>query len=162
MLFQKKKMTEKELAAEIHRHRGDTSTWSKRSIPAEEQKQEPAVVFSVRFTPNELDGIRRQADALGVTVSSIIRHAVVEHSSMQTAVFDFSGTGSTPKMVLLGGSCEPTAIGYKMHYVAGLVKNAGFPDGVVKNFMIPGLACNNPFPIDDDDSKTHQWPIIVQ
>jgi hypothetical protein len=154
-MFAKKKMTEKELAAEIQRHRGDTSTWSKRSIPAEERKQESAVVFSVRFTPNELDGIRRQADALGVTVASIIRHAVVEHSAMQTAVFDFSGAGSWPKMVLLGGSCESVATGYKMH-------NVGFPDYLVKGLVIPGLAYNNLLPFEDDDEpKTHHWPPII-
>jgi len=148
-----KKMTEKELAAEIQRLRGDTSAWSKRSTPAEEKHQQSAVVFSVRFSPNELDGIRKKADALGVTVAAIIRHAVVEHSAHQTVVFDFAGTGSQPKMVLLGASAMPIAMGCKMH-------NFGFPD-YLQNIVIPGRATND-LSFDDEESKTGYWPIIAQ
>jgi hypothetical protein len=153
-MLAKKKMNEKELAAEIQRHRGDTSTWSKRSKPAEEKNQESAVVFSVRFSPNELDGIRKQADALGVTVASIIRHAVVEHSARQTVVFHFAGTSNPPNMVLLGACSAPIVMGCKM-------RNLGFPN-YLHGIVIPGLATNGLPRSDDEESKMACWPIITQ
>jgi hypothetical protein len=150
----KKKAPEKELARKIQRRKGDTSTWSKRSVSADEEKLESAVVFSVRFSPHELDGIRKQADALGVTVASIIRRAVVEHSARQTMVFDFMGAGSPPSMVLLGASGVPIATGCKM-------RNLGFPD-YLRNIVIPGVATNGSLPLDDEEPTMAGSAIITQ
>jgi hypothetical protein len=154
-MLAKKKMSEKELAAQIQRQKGDVSRWSKRSTPAEESK-EAGVVFSVRFAPSELDGIRKQANALGVTVARIIRHAVVEHSAQQTMVLDFSGcnVGTSPTMVLFGSVPPTRAMGYAGHHrefsaCQGnvVVSSWGFRDHCehLENFLIPPCANTSGF-----------------
>ncbi len=72
--------TEKELATHFQEHRGDVSTWSTQAAQVEVAK-EPAVVFSVRFSPQEIRNLRRQADKRGVTISTYVRDAVLEHSA---------------------------------------------------------------------------------
>jgi hypothetical protein len=103
-------MTEKEMASYFQEHRDDTSIWETESTPVE-SKKEPAVVFSVRFAPSELEGIRKRADGLGVTVASIIRSAVLEYSSNQMIVFTF-GQGAHPAITLVGSVAIPSHKAY--------------------------------------------------
>jgi hypothetical protein len=72
--------TEKELAEHFQKHRGDVSTWSTRAAQAKVTK-EPAVVFSVPFSPREIKNLRREADKRGVTISTYVRDAVLENSA---------------------------------------------------------------------------------
>lgn len=72
--------TEKELAKHFQEHRGDVSTWSTQAAQAKPTK-EPAVVFSVRFSPHEIKGLRKAADKRGVTISTYVRDAVLENSA---------------------------------------------------------------------------------
>ncbi|HXC00486.1 MAG TPA: hypothetical protein VNU74_08795 [Terriglobales bacterium] len=102
-------MTEKEMAAYFQEHRDDPTIWETKSTPVE-SKKEPAVVFSVRFLPSELEGIRKQADAMGVTVANIIRNAVLEYSSNQMVVFNFQGL--QPGITLLGNIMIPSHIAH--------------------------------------------------
>ncbi|MGB8413419.1 MAG: hypothetical protein WCE23_11395 [Candidatus Binatus sp.] len=150
MIRKKKKVTERELAAEIQRHRGDISTWSKRCTPAENTK-EPAVVFSVRFSPSELDGIRKQADDLGLTVASVIRGAVLEHSACQSVVYNFAG-GSNPCTMLLSNAVVPrkTSCQWLNQGLAGEFGHfGGFvvpPHGMASAFWVP----------DEPEDKPHK------
>jgi hypothetical protein len=72
--------TEKELAKHFQEHRGDISTWSTQAVQSKVAK-EPAVVFSVRFSPQEIKSLRKEADKRGVTISTYVRDAVLENSA---------------------------------------------------------------------------------
>jgi hypothetical protein len=85
--MKKVKMTEKELAARIQKQRGSVANWGKKSVPVEPHSQ-AGVVFSVRFSPAELERIRERAGARGTTVSALIRSAVLDESSrIGTSIF---------------------------------------------------------------------------
>jgi hypothetical protein len=89
---------EKRLAAYFQTHKGDTSIWESRSTPAEKPK-EPAVVFSVRLTPDELEGIRKEAEGRGIPVSVIVRSAIVERHLQAGGVYSFGGPMMTGRVV---------------------------------------------------------------
>ena len=79
--------------------------------PSSDEKKENAVVFSIRFSPSELDGIRRQADAMGVTVASIIRNAVVDYSLNQTLVLNFASS-ERPMVTFMDANLVPNNLVY--------------------------------------------------
>jgi|SRR5208282_2696340 hypothetical protein len=79
---------EKRLAAYFQAHKGNTSIWESKSTLAEKPK-EPAVVFSVRLTPDELEGIRKEAEGRGIPVSVIVRSAIVERHLQTGGVYSF-------------------------------------------------------------------------
>jgi hypothetical protein len=63
---------QRQLAAELERHKGDVSTWSKRPVRARISNT-PGVLFSVRLGADELDELRRRAAALNMSSSEFVR-----------------------------------------------------------------------------------------
>jgi len=62
-------MSEKEF------HRGNLDDW----VPVKAKVSSSAsVVFSLRFTPGELDILRQRAKEIGTTISGLIRSAALE------------------------------------------------------------------------------------
>lgn len=157
MIRKKKKVTERDLAAEIQRHRGDISTWSKRATPADEDKKETGIVFSVRFSPTELDGIRKQADDMGVTVASVIRGAVLDHSAFQSVIYNFAGHGYSPGIMMLGNAVVPmqTSCRWREHGLPEYFGRWGVvpPHGTASAFWVP----------DEPEDKSRKFlPMILE
>ncbi len=69
------RMTEKELASELHARRKDPNEWRTTPVPAEISSQR-AVVTSVRLPMAEFIAIQNAAKANGQTVSEFIRNAI--------------------------------------------------------------------------------------
>jgi hypothetical protein len=69
------RMTEKELANELHARRNDPGEWHKTPVQAEISPQR-AVVTSVRLPMAEFIAIQNAARASGQTVSEFIRNAI--------------------------------------------------------------------------------------
>ncbi len=76
-------MTKARLADEdaeyFQRRRNDPAEWTE---DAEKVRARPrgSVVYSVRFSPDELSDLRRLARFRGVTLSELIRSSVVQHA----------------------------------------------------------------------------------
>jgi hypothetical protein len=70
-------MNEDQLAEFFERRRGDTSHWSDVPVRARVRRR-GSVVFSVRFTPEELLLLRDRAQEAGTTISSLIRSAALD------------------------------------------------------------------------------------
>ena len=75
---QKKKMNEKELQKFYDNKQEDLSLWQDEPVSAQVGKGEGSVVFSLRFSPSELQDLRLQAEAKGMTLSEMIRRAALE------------------------------------------------------------------------------------
>lgn len=70
-------MNEEELAQWFEKRRGDTSLWS--DAPAKANvRRGGSVVFSVRFSPEELLLLRGRAEEWGTTISQLIRSASLQ------------------------------------------------------------------------------------
>jgi hypothetical protein len=70
-------MNEDELAELFERRRGDTSHWSEKPVKAKVGRR-GSVVFSVRFSPEELVLLRDRAQERGRTISDLIRSAALQ------------------------------------------------------------------------------------
>lgn len=80
------KMNEKELAQWFERRRGDTSLWSETPAKADVRRG-GTTVFSVRFSPEELDALRERAEQWGTTISGLIRSAALEAVGSPSQVY---------------------------------------------------------------------------
>jgi len=72
-----KNMSETELRKYFDTNRGDESLWSNQPESARVGKKS-SIVFSVRFTADELKAVKEQAGLWQTTISSFIRKAVLE------------------------------------------------------------------------------------
>lgn len=73
-------MNEKELAAELQASKDDESEWGEPEPTVESsprEKKRLAAMVSVRFAPDELEQVQRQAQARGLTVSAYLRSIAV-------------------------------------------------------------------------------------
>lgn len=70
-------MEPEELAKYFQDHRDEDSEWEE--IPEQAERRPTSVVYSVRFSPGELTELRRVANTRGVSLSELIRSAVIEH-----------------------------------------------------------------------------------
>ncbi|MFQ5879556.1 MAG: DUF6290 family protein [Dehalococcoidia bacterium] len=86
---------EKELAQLFEERRGDMSLWAEKPTRAKVRKG-GSVVFSIRFTPDELEMLRRRADVQGITVSELIRQAVLESMAEPPQTILLRGAGIMP------------------------------------------------------------------
>jgi hypothetical protein len=80
----KSRKDEQKLRDTLDRQRGSMEGWSKEPQAAKVSKG-GGIVFSIRFTSDELKEIRRRAEALGVKMSGLIRRAVLTESVHQPA-----------------------------------------------------------------------------
>lgn len=69
------KRSQKSLADEIQKRKGDTSGWSNGPASVAFRKGD-GVVFSLRLSADELEEIRDRARARGMSVSELIRRAL--------------------------------------------------------------------------------------
>ena len=69
-------MKEEELAQWFETRRGDTSLWSDTPVKATVRRG-GSVVFSVRFSPGELELLRQRAQRAGTTISELVRSAAL-------------------------------------------------------------------------------------
>jgi len=79
-------MNEDELAEFFERRRGDTSLWSEKPVKANVRRG-GSVVFSVRFSPEELLLLRDRAQEAGTTISRLIRSAALEAALCPSIVY---------------------------------------------------------------------------
>jgi hypothetical protein len=79
-------MSGEQLAEFFERRRGDTSHWSDVPVKAEVRRR-GSVVFSVRFSPEELLLLRDRAQEAGTTISALIRSAAVEAAVWPSMVY---------------------------------------------------------------------------
>jgi hypothetical protein len=92
---------EQKLRDAFDRKRGSMEDWSADATPAKVAKA-GGVVFSVRFTSEELQEIRRRAAALGTNISGLVRRAVLDESVHQPArVYSISLTRK-PMLAVFG------------------------------------------------------------
>lgn len=94
---------EKRLAAYYQQHKGDTSIWEAQSTPAEKPK-EPAVVFSIRLTPDELENIRKEADERGIPATAIVRTAIIERHLQCAGIYTFGPQVSGRTIAMIPGN----------------------------------------------------------
>ncbi len=79
----KKRDKEKELAEYFERRKDDPGVWSDKAIPVARDKA-PTVVFSIRFTKEELRRLQERAREIGVSVSELIRRAATDEIESTT------------------------------------------------------------------------------
>ena len=82
-------MNERELADYLDARRGDVSTWSTRPVGANVRKGRQ-VVFSLRLPAQELEDLRLQAEQDGVTVSDLIRWALLTRTGYSPNAVTYS------------------------------------------------------------------------
>ena len=74
--------TEKEWAAYYQAHKDDPDLWGEPVPPPKKARGRPSrnlgARISVRFTPEEMDGIRAKSKEEGLTYSEVVRRAVNE------------------------------------------------------------------------------------
>lgn len=78
-------MNEEELARWFDSRRGDTSNWSATPVKATVRRG-GTVVFSLRFSPEELELLRQRAEQAGTTISELIRSAAFERQGEATRI----------------------------------------------------------------------------
>jgi hypothetical protein len=78
-------MNEEELAQWFEKRRGDTSLWSEAPVKANVGRG-GSVVFSVRFSPDELVLLRRRAQEWGTTISDLIRSGALQAAERASRV----------------------------------------------------------------------------
>jgi hypothetical protein len=94
--MKKRKLTkdkEHKMAQAIQGQRGDLSAWSEKPARASTGKA-GGVIFSIRFSAEELDHLKNQAKIQGTTLSGFIRRAALEYGLNQTPRFEFTGAVS--------------------------------------------------------------------
>ncbi len=69
---------EKDLARYFQEHKDDPEEWSDQAVEAEVARP-PSIVYSVRFSSDELAELRRAAKTRRVTLSELVRTSAVEH-----------------------------------------------------------------------------------
>lgn len=62
----------------LEEHRGDVSLYSSKPVPLRRGAAGGSVVFSLRFSLSELEELRVQADARGLTLSEMIRRSALD------------------------------------------------------------------------------------
>lgn len=82
-------MNEEELAQWFENRRGDTSLWSDAPVKATVRRG-GSVVFSLRFTPKELELLRERAQQAGTTISELIRSAALRCGAAPSGVYVLS------------------------------------------------------------------------
>jgi hypothetical protein len=74
------------LAKSLHRHRGDLSAWSAKPVSAKVGKERGGIMFSIRFTRDELDTIRYRAAEEKIPISTLIKRSVLEMHQPTTMI----------------------------------------------------------------------------
>ena len=69
---------EKALREMLDKRRDDLSLYASKPVRAKIGTATGSVVFSLRFSPSELEDLRLQAEARGMTLSEIIRKAALD------------------------------------------------------------------------------------
>ena len=69
---------EKGLREMLDARRGDVSLYESKPVKAKVSAAGGSVVFSLRFSPSELEDLRLQAEARGLTLSEMIRKAALD------------------------------------------------------------------------------------
>jgi len=102
-------MDEKKLARSYETRRDDTSSWETEPTKAN-VRHTGTVVFSVRFSPEELAFIRDKAEEKGITVSELIRGAAIREvtTALSTNVLvSFEELVPGYDFVAMGGETSP-------------------------------------------------------
>ena len=90
-------MTNEEKAEFFDSRRGDLSIWSEK--PAKAKVRRPgSIVFSVRFSREELEALRAKAEANDLTISEFIRRAALEYQIGAALIVDAWPTYVAPPM----------------------------------------------------------------
>jgi hypothetical protein len=79
-------MNDDELAQWFENRRGDTSLWSDAPVKATVRRG-GTVVFSLRFSPQELELLRQRAEQAGSTISDLIRSAALRCAGAPSGVY---------------------------------------------------------------------------
>src|SRR5437016_3037081 len=74
----KTRKNERALRQVLEKHRGDVSLYSSKAVKPRTSGASGSVVFSLRFSPGELEDLRVQAEARGITLSEMIRKAALD------------------------------------------------------------------------------------
>jgi hypothetical protein len=69
---------EEELREMLDARRGDVSIYESKPVRAKISSSGGSIVFSLRFSPSELEDLRLQAEARGITLSEMIRKAALD------------------------------------------------------------------------------------
>jgi hypothetical protein len=94
---------EQKLRDSFEQTRGSMEGWSSEPTPAKVSKG-VGIVFSVRFSSEELKSIRRRAAALGTNVSGLIRRAVLDESVHQPAHVYSISIVDAPMLAVFGNA----------------------------------------------------------
>ena len=107
-------MKEEELARWFETRRGDTSLWSDAPVKATVRRG-GSVVFSVRFSPGELELLRQRAKQAGTTISELVRSAALrcgaDASRIQTVADERWFTPQGPLALVLATCSASQASG---------------------------------------------------
>src|SRR5260370_32892541 len=104
--FMAKRQDEKALREAFEKDRGSMRSWSK-AAPAKVKKGN-GIVFSIRFSSDELKLLRNRATALGTNLSGLIRKTLFDDWAHQPAyVFDVKIT-KQPRLCIFGQSTQGT------------------------------------------------------
>ena len=99
-------MNERELAEFYEERRGDMSLWADKPSKANVRRG-GTVVFSLRFGRQELELLRKRAEAESITVSELIRRAAMREATSEVL----------PKVMMTGPVREGDAPGEEVVFV---------------------------------------------
>lgn len=95
----KGKTSEKELRNFYDKRQEDLSIWQDTPVSAQVGQGGGSIVFSIRFSPSELQDLRHQAEARGIKLSEMIRRAAFEWCRGQRVNLEYVGG---PQMMVTG------------------------------------------------------------
>lgn len=115
--MKKKRLSRQEeqaLAKSLHRHKGDLSAWSAKPVSAKVGKERGGIMFSIRFTRDELDTIRYRAAEEKIPISTLIKRSVLEMHQPTTMIdlIGYNGQVYVPNTEMQYGGYFPLA---KLH-----------------------------------------------
>lgn len=95
----KPRSREERLVAEHERHRGDVSGWQRVSGTTGSRG---TALISIRLAPREIDEVRKEASARGLTISDFVRQALSDAIRQRNALAH--GTSEPPPSAALAPS----------------------------------------------------------
>jgi hypothetical protein len=105
----RKQKNEKSLRASFNKNRGKMDGWTTKPTPAKVKKN-GGIIFSLRFSSVELAALRKRAEALNTSLSGLIRTALFEGGTSQSAQVYSIGFTSRPILSNFGETTYGTAI----------------------------------------------------
>ena len=104
-------MQERDLAKYYDERRGDLSLWSEKPAKAKVRRS-GGVVFSLRFSKDELELLQARADAEGIPVSQFIRRSALEAATRGASTATMTRMVRTPDFfaVYLSDAYGPTVV----------------------------------------------------